>query len=56
MTEEEREAAAAAEDENMDVAEDDDPVPEITAAHFEEAMSYARRSVSDQYVPVGDSH
>jgi transitional endoplasmic reticulum ATPase len=50
MTEEEREAAAAAEDENMDVAEDDDPVPEITAAHFEEAMSYARRSVSDQYV------
>ncbi|ORY75712.1 Valosin-containing protein [Leucosporidium creatinivorum] len=48
MTEEEREAAAAAEDENMDVAEDDDPVPEITAAHFEEAMSYARRSVSDQ--------
>lgn len=28
--------------------EDDDPVPEITIAHFEEAMKYARRSVSDQ--------
>ncbi|KAI1703396.1 transitional endoplasmic reticulum ATPase like protein 1 [Ditylenchus destructor] len=24
-----------------------DPVPEITRAHFEEAMKYARRSVSD---------
>jgi len=29
-----------------DVAEDD-PVPEITKAHFEEAMLYARRSVTD---------
>ncbi len=30
------------------VMEDDsDPVPEITKAHFEEAMKYARRSVSD---------
>lgn len=27
--------------------EDEDPVPEITRAHFEEAMRYARRSVSD---------
>jgi len=27
--------------------EEDDPVPEITRAHFEEAMKYARRSVSD---------
>ena len=27
--------------------EDEDPVPEITVAHFEEAMKYARRSVSD---------
>lgn len=26
---------------------DEDPVPEITRAHFEEAMKYARRSVSD---------
>lgn len=25
----------------------EDPVPEITRAHFEEAMRYARRSVSD---------
>ncbi|TIB37873.1 hypothetical protein E3P86_02020 [Wallemia ichthyophaga] len=28
--------------------EDEDPVPEITIAHFEEAMRFARRSVSDQ--------
>lgn len=27
--------------------EDVDPVPEITRAHFEEAMKFARRSVSD---------
>ena len=27
--------------------EDYDPVPEITRAHFEEAMKFARRSVSD---------
>lgn len=26
---------------------EDDPVPEITKAHFEEAMLYARRSVTD---------
>ncbi|KAJ3709562.1 P-loop containing nucleoside triphosphate hydrolase protein [Lentinula guzmanii] len=31
-----------------DVEGEDDPVPEITRAHFEEAMRYARRSVSDQ--------
>ncbi|EGG13171.1 cell division cycle protein cdc48 [Melampsora larici-populina 98AG31] len=31
-----------------DAGEEEDPVPEITAAHFEEAMKYARRSVSDQ--------
>ncbi|XP_017033313.1 transitional endoplasmic reticulum ATPase TER94 isoform X1 [Drosophila kikkawai] len=30
----------------MDMDEDD-PVPEITSAHFEEAMKFARRSVSD---------
>jgi transitional endoplasmic reticulum ATPase len=29
-------------------ADEVDPVPEITRAHFEEAMQYARRSVSDQ--------
>jgi len=27
--------------------EEYDPVPEITRAHFEEAMKFARRSVSD---------
>ena len=27
--------------------EEDDPVPEISKAHFEEAMRFARRSVSD---------
>jgi len=37
-----------AEESGMDVDGDDvDPVPEITRAHFEEAMKYARRSVSD---------
>jgi len=28
--------------------EEEDPVPQITRDHFEEAMKYARRSVSDQ--------
>merc|ERR1712007_314198 len=33
---------------NPDAMEDDvDEVPEITRAHFEEAMKFARRSVSD---------
>lgn len=32
--------------ENMDM-DDEDPVPEITRDHFEEAMKFARRSVSD---------
>merc|ERR1712186_95393 len=31
----------------MDVDDDDDPVPEITRRHFEEAMKFARRSVSN---------
>merc|ERR1712051_260466 len=31
----------------MDVDDDDDLVPEITKRHFEEAMKFARRSVSD---------
>lgn len=44
----EREKAAKAESgDAMDTAEEDDPVPVITRAHFEEAMMYARRSVSD---------
>eukprot|EP00300_Choanocystis_sp_HF-7_P036227 c5174_g1_i1.p1 GENE.c5174_g1_i1~~c5174_g1_i1.p1 ORF type:complete len:825 (+),score=209.47 c5174_g1_i1:69-2477(+) len=41
----EREARGETEDAEM---EEIDPVPEITKAHFEEAMRYARRSVSDQ--------
>merc|ERR1711934_454101 len=31
----------------MDVDDDEDLVPEITKRHFEEAMKFARRSVSD---------
>ena len=27
--------------------DEDDPVPEITKAHFKDGMRYARRSVSD---------
>lgn len=34
-------------EEVMETEEDEDPVPEITRAHFEEAMKFARRSVSD---------
>jgi transitional endoplasmic reticulum ATPase len=30
----------------MDVDDEEDLVPEITKAHFEEAMKFARRSVS----------
>jgi len=33
---------------DMDDEEEDDPVPEIRRDHFEEAMRYARRSVSDK--------
>lgn len=42
-------AAAATADVQMDEASPDyeDPVPEITPEHFEEAMRFARRSVSD---------
>ena len=37
-----------AQERGEDIMEDDeDPVPEITRAHFEEAMKFARRSVSD---------
>ncbi|KAM0793495.1 hypothetical protein ACM66B_000934 [Microbotryomycetes sp. NB124-2] len=45
MSEEER--TAALEDEAMEDV-DNDPVPEITREHFEEAMQFARRSVNDQ--------
>jgi transitional endoplasmic reticulum ATPase len=34
-------------DQMEDDTEEEDPVPEITRAHFEEAMRFARRSVSD---------
>ncbi|KAJ3037089.1 hypothetical protein HDV00_002096, partial [Rhizophlyctis rosea] len=43
--ERERKEARDRGEEVMD--EDEDPVPEITRAHFEEAMKFARRSVSD---------
>ncbi|KAI9298651.1 transitional endoplasmic reticulum ATPase [Neoconidiobolus thromboides FSU 785] len=42
--EKERKEAGIELDEDIDEA---DPVPEITKAHFEEAMKFARRSVSD---------
>ena len=35
-------------EEDMEEDEEEDPVPQITREHFEEAMKYARRSVSDQ--------
>lgn len=38
---------AAGEDVDMEVEDEEDPVPELTRAHFEEAMKSARRSVSD---------
>jgi len=41
-------ARKEAEARGEEIMEDDqDPVPEITPAHFEEAMKFARRSVSD---------
>lgn len=44
----ERTKAREAAGDNMDVDEEaEDPVPELTKAHFEEAMQMARRSVSD---------
>lgn len=43
-----KEREAAGEDVKMEEdIEEDDPVPELTKAHFEEAMQLARRSVSD---------
>jgi len=45
----EKKAAAEGDDTKMEEdEEEDDPVPQITKEHFEEAMKYARRSVSDQ--------
>merc|ERR1712070_602016 len=47
--EKEKAAAAEADPNKMETEEEEgaDPVPEITRMHFEEAMKYARRSVSD---------
>ncbi|KAJ1343966.1 transitional endoplasmic reticulum ATPase [Batrachochytrium salamandrivorans] len=42
-----KEAQARGEDLMEADGDDEDPVPEITRGHFEEAMRYARRSVSD---------
>jgi transitional endoplasmic reticulum ATPase len=43
----ERKEKEAAGDKMEEDLEEEDPVPEITVAHFEEAMKFARRSVSD---------
>ncbi|KDO34615.1 cell division cycle protein 48 [Saprolegnia parasitica CBS 223.65] len=44
----ERDRLRAEAGDDMQDIEEDDPVPEITAAHFEEAVRNARRSVSDR--------
>lgn len=38
---------AVVKDEDDAMIDEEDPVPEITIEHFEEAMRFARRSVSD---------
>jgi transitional endoplasmic reticulum ATPase len=43
----ERRKALEAAGEDVDMETDEDPVPQLTKAHFEEAMASARRSVSD---------
>merc|ERR1712203_149390 len=43
----EKERALAGDEGAMDTGDADDPVPEITKAHFEESMKFARRSVND---------
>lgn len=45
--ERQKQREAAGEDVEMDEGEVEDPVPELTKAHFEEAMRSARRSVTD---------
>ncbi|EQC41700.1 cell division cycle protein 48 [Saprolegnia diclina VS20] len=44
----ERDRLRAEAGDDMQDIEEDDPVPEITAAHFEDAVRNARRSVSDR--------
>ncbi len=43
----ERRRAREADGEDVDMEDEEDPVPQLTKAHFEEAMALARRSVSD---------
>jgi len=43
----ERQKAREAAGEDVNMEDDEDPVPELTKRHFEEAMRDARRSVSD---------
>jgi len=45
--ERQRAREAAGEDTSMDDVDAEDPVPELTKVHFEEAMRNARRSVTD---------
>lgn len=45
-----RKAAGGEEVEEAMDEDEVDPVPEITVAHFEEAMKFARRSVSDNEI------
>jgi transitional endoplasmic reticulum ATPase len=42
-----KERELAGDEDQMDEDESEDPVPELTRAHFEESMQSARRSVSD---------
>ena len=42
-----KEREAAGEDVKMEEDDEEDPVPRLTKAHFQEAMQLARRSVSD---------
>lgn len=42
-----KERELAGDEDRMDEDEAEDPVPELTRAHFEESMQSARRSVSD---------
>ena len=45
--ERQKQREAAGEDVDMEDDNEEDPVPELTRGHFEEAMASARRSVSD---------
>lgn len=47
-----QEGDAAMEPATADEPEEEDPVPEITIAHFEEAMKFARRSGESTFPPL----